>query len=347
MIRYFTSGKRCNKEIKKTESKKDKSTKNNIDKTHIQRKKSISSTMQSESIQWLTDPTKGGKFRKLQSTPGRNFISGKEYPYPSNPAFRPPIPLSLNVRKDIGKKWKQGKSIREISEMFGISSVRVEAILRLLELESKWHQEGKTLDSYARIMHHMLGSTTNQTINEPDFFISIPSDNQNFITIPENSEFTSKNASDQLQRPLYSNVKEKLIQSQLNNSKYNKSDVSSNKKIKVENEQMVESITKKNKFDLKVIDSYTGDVWMLSKGILNLEMFSFRSFWSNSIKYAKWAAQERPHLFYSFCLGSLGPIIFLIVPPIRKRLGYVSPEPIPKTYPLPKRKRETLEGYDD
>ncbi|KTW26083.1 hypothetical protein T552_02976 [Pneumocystis carinii B80] len=76
-------------------------------------------------------------------------------------------------------------------------------------------------------------------------------------------------------------------------------------------------------------------------------MRSITSFWSGSIKYIFRTAEEKPHIFYSLLLGSLGPIIFLFVPPIRKKLGYLPPEPIPRTYPLPKRKREVLEGYDD
>ncbi|CCJ31560.1 unnamed protein product [Pneumocystis jirovecii] len=209
---------------------------------------------------------------------------------------------------------------------------------------------GKDLNSYAQVIHHMLGSTTNQTINEPDFFTSFPSDTQKFITIPENSEFTPKDASDQLQKPLYSDVKKKLIQSQLNDYKYNDSNFSLNKKIEVENKQVIESVAKKSRFDLKIIDSYTGDIWIRSKeGVLSKIKPNDSQITHNYYlkQIVKWAAEERPHLFYSFCLGSLGPIIFLIVPPIRKSLGYVPPEPIPKTYPLPKRKRETLKGYDD
>ncbi|EMR08020.1 hypothetical protein PNEG_03462 [Pneumocystis murina B123] len=76
-------------------------------------------------------------------------------------------------------------------------------------------------------------------------------------------------------------------------------------------------------------------------------MPSITSFWSGSIKYIYQTAEEKPHIFYSFLLGSLGPIIFFLVPPIRKKLGYVPPEPIPRTYQLPKRKREILEGYDN
>jgi hypothetical protein len=38
-------------------------------------------------------------------------------------------------------------------------------------------------------------------------------------------------------------------------------------------------------------------------------------------------------LFYSVVLGSIGPVLAFTVPPIRERLGYRLPEPIPTTYP--------------
>ena len=44
-------------------------------------------------------------------------------------------------------------------------------------------------------------------------------------------------------------------------------------------------------------------------------------------------AHESPVLFYSVVLGSIGPVLAFGVPPIRERLGYRPPEPIPTTYP--------------
>ena len=38
-------------------------------------------------------------------------------------------------------------------------------------------------------------------------------------------------------------------------------------------------------------------------------------------------------LFYSVVLGAIGPVLAYTVPPIRERLGYRPPEPIPTTYP--------------
>ncbi|KAG5440092.1 hypothetical protein PCK2_000604 [Pneumocystis canis] len=92
---------------------------------------------------------------------------------------------------------------------------------------------GKLLESYAQSMYHMLGSTTNKTLNEPKFLIPTPSDTQTFTIVPENFEFTYIDASNQLQREPYSDIKEKLMRHQ-------------------------------------VIDSRTGDIWIRSKeGILS------------------------------------------------------------------------------
>ncbi|EMR08019.1 hypothetical protein PNEG_03461 [Pneumocystis murina B123] len=262
-IRHFYTEKACNENAKLGSKKENRNLKSN-DKKKIQNKKRFSE--QSDYIKWLVDPMEGGQYIKPLSKAGTNFIHQKEYPYPLNPKFKPQPPLSLEARRNIGEKWKQGKSLREISDMFGISVIRVEAVLRLLELESKWRQEERTLDSYAQTMHHMLGSATNQSFNEPPFFVFTPSETQNFTLIHENSEFTSKDAADELQRCLYSDFKEKVIQFQSNTFLHNKHDIS-NKELKLQKE-IINSISEKNRFDLKVVDSYTGNIWLLSKGLL-------------------------------------------------------------------------------
>ena len=74
-------------------------------------------------------------------------------------------------------------------------------------------------------------------------------------------------------------------------------------------------------------------------------------------------------LFYSVVLGFVGPVLAFGVPPIRERMGYRPPEPIPTTYPstsprivhsiyfltqvfrwsipVPKRPRRPVQGYED
>ncbi|KAH8806521.1 hypothetical protein DL96DRAFT_623377 [Flagelloscypha sp. PMI_526] len=59
-------------------------------------------------------------------------------------------------------------------------------------------------------------------------------------------------------------------------------------------------------------------------------------------------SHEQPVMFYSVVLGGLGPLMVVTIPPIRRKyFGYVAPEPIPTSYPLPNRPRVALTGYDD
>ncbi|KAH7316829.1 NADH-ubiquinone oxidoreductase 9.5 kDa subunit [Stachybotrys elegans] len=70
-------------------------------------------------------------------------------------------------------------------------------------------------------------------------------------------------------------------------------------------------------------------------------------FWSGPLRYCRWAARERPALFWSVAIGAAGPIMMPIVPPLRRALGDVDPAPIPVTYPVPTGPRKQLTGYDD
>ena len=56
-------------------------------------------------------------------------------------------------------------------------------------------------------------------------------------------------------------------------------------------------------------------------------------FFQSPGQYIRWASREKPAIFWSIVLGSFGPIIATVVPPIRHRLGD-GPRPlIPLTYP--------------
>ncbi|KAI8725639.1 hypothetical protein NCS52_00135500 [Fusarium sp. LHS14.1] len=89
-------------------------------------------------------------------------------------------------------------------------------------------------------------------------------------------------------------------------------------------------------------------------------------FWSTPLKYCRWAARERPALFWSVIIGAAGPISMPIVPPIRYYFGDIDAPPVPVTYPsalalslnstmdftnrgqtVPSGPRKQLTGYDD
>ncbi|KAF8258599.1 hypothetical protein EI94DRAFT_1621114 [Lactarius quietus] len=67
----------------------------------------------------------------------------------------------------------------------------------------------------------------------------------------------------------------------------------------------------------------------------------------NTCRYLQRQAHESPVLFYSVVLGFIGPVLAFGVPPIRESMGYRPPEPIPTTYPIPKRPRRPVQGYED
>ncbi|EGP88726.1 unnamed protein product [Zymoseptoria tritici ST99CH_1A5] len=72
------------------------------------------------------------------------------------------------------------------------------------------------------------------------------------------------------------------------------------------------------------------------------------SFWGGPITYFQWAARHKPAIFWSFVVGSLGPVAVLTVPPIRARFGDGPRNQIPLTYPIPTGPRQKLAStYDD
>ncbi|ETI23369.1 hypothetical protein G647_05170 [Cladophialophora carrionii CBS 160.54] len=70
-------------------------------------------------------------------------------------------------------------------------------------------------------------------------------------------------------------------------------------------------------------------------------------FWGSPIRYLRWAAHEKPAIFWSCVLGGLGPASFAIIPPLRRWVGDEDPPRIPLTYPVPKGPRKIPEGFDD
>lgn len=56
-------------------------------------------------------------------------------------------------------------------------------------------------------------------------------------------------------------------------------------------------------------------------------------FWSQPFRYMRWASHEKPAIFYSIIMGSLGPVFLLGLPPIRRYFGDEDPTQVPMTYP--------------
>lgn len=56
-------------------------------------------------------------------------------------------------------------------------------------------------------------------------------------------------------------------------------------------------------------------------------------FFQTPFRYLRYVSHEKPAIFYSFIMGSMGPVILVAAPPIRYRLGDGPRPPIPMTYP--------------
>ncbi|KAI1141104.1 NADH-ubiquinone oxidoreductase 9.5 kDa subunit [Hypoxylon sp. FL0543] len=70
-------------------------------------------------------------------------------------------------------------------------------------------------------------------------------------------------------------------------------------------------------------------------------------FWAGPLRYWRWAAREKPALFWSCVIAAVGPVMLVTVPPTLKMFGYERAKPVPMTYPIPPGPRKTLIGYDD
>lgn len=62
-------------------------------------------------------------------------------------------------------------------------------------------------------------------------------------------------------------------------------------------------------------------------------MSAYPRFFSQPFRYLRWAAIEKPAIFYSIVIGGLGPVTIFVVPPIRTMLGDPKRPEIPLTYP--------------
>jgi len=78
----------------------------------------------------------------------QHFLFPVSQPFPMNQSFMPPPPISDALRENIWEEFMQDprtNNLRTLSERYGLSLKRVDAILRLKGLESAWKEVSPNL----------------------------------------------------------------------------------------------------------------------------------------------------------------------------------------------------------
>ncbi|GJJ11308.1 hypothetical protein Clacol_005540 [Clathrus columnatus] len=136
----------------------------NIDEdlASIKEEEEESSTSRDAFGSWLE--SQGRKFQYPSFT-GPKWLGGN-VPFPLNPTFKPPPPLSDRVRDTIYRAYVSNPAandLRVLSVRYGISIPRVDAILKLKSLEARWREpeSGKTVQTGFQVgMESLLGVST-------------------------------------------------------------------------------------------------------------------------------------------------------------------------------------------
>ncbi|KAI8903107.1 eukaryotic mitochondrial regulator protein-domain-containing protein [Gorgonomyces haynaldii] len=108
-----------------------------------------------------------GKFKQ----PAQRQFLKPDQPFPLNPWFKPEPPLSDKTRSAVYELYKKDAekwNPRQLAEHFGVSIVRVQAMIKLKALEEHMQRNGQPLmHALTEGMEHMLGSKTLQYKNKP------------------------------------------------------------------------------------------------------------------------------------------------------------------------------------
>ncbi|RXK35672.1 hypothetical protein M231_07045 [Tremella mesenterica] len=84
---------------------------------------------------------------------------GDSVPYPGNPTFKPPPPLSNELQDSIHAELRTGaKTVGQIADRFNVSKARIEAIRKLKGVEEEYIRQGMPLQyAFLQGMQPLLG----------------------------------------------------------------------------------------------------------------------------------------------------------------------------------------------
>ncbi|KAH0837941.1 eukaryotic mitochondrial regulator protein-domain-containing protein [Lanmaoa asiatica] len=100
----------------------------------------------------------------------RNWL-GRDVPFPLNPSFKPPTPLSDDLRTRLYRAYMTDpklNSVRALAARHNISIKRVGAILRLKGMEEAWKKSKPLQTGFTKGMERLLGVTEAAKHTEQD-----------------------------------------------------------------------------------------------------------------------------------------------------------------------------------
>ncbi|KAF8665316.1 hypothetical protein AX16_000336 [Volvariella volvacea WC 439] len=106
----------------------------------------------------------GSKFKKAEP---RNWLGGK--PFPMNPSFKPPPPISDALRSQIYHEYMKNpakNNVRALSQKYHLSLKRVDAILRLKGMEAAWIKGKELQTGFVTGMEKLLGVKQNEEMKK-------------------------------------------------------------------------------------------------------------------------------------------------------------------------------------
>ncbi|XYA02521.1 hypothetical protein QA089_005100 [Meyerozyma guilliermondii] len=115
-------------------------------------------------------------------------------PFPQNPYCKTALMISNELKDTIYQQVQQGAHIQEIAHKYGIKLERVEAIVRLQEIERGWKKENKIsqdMEKFASVMYKMFPLFEPPVDAENLTEIPTPQRtlHQRFLTISESEPF--------------------------------------------------------------------------------------------------------------------------------------------------------------
>lgn len=153
--------------------------------------------------QWLMSP----EVQKAKSSSSGNVGLGPNtnQPFPLNPFFKPPRPISHSLRMKITDEYLQGASIEVLARKFNTSPQRIEALIKLRRINDEFEEKKKPiLHSYNEVMEKMLNACTKPEMMQFNDGNDIPLRSNPvslWKSLPEGETFTPQEAAKILKWP--------------------------------------------------------------------------------------------------------------------------------------------------